>query len=468
MPDMTNITDTLPDGRTVTSLVSDHDHGGTHANTRFGLTHDTWHAESSSVPPGGAGPPIVITSIDPDTIEVGEDVTITVIGSGFIDDDLTFVWIGAYTFPWTFVSDTELTFDPSTYRFPGNRTVRVSHGDYGSRVFSNPLPLTVNPVPRPTITSTDPASVVEGVPTFIRVFGTNFKEDAFLFHVGTTQPPDSTRVSDTELTATITEPSVGDGFFQLQVQDGSGTWYSPTFNVAVTAPVLPPGPVLTSLDPTSAPTGAILNIKVTGTGFVDGAFARINGMARTTTFVSATEVTVEHIGTGMPQGPYDLVVVNPGTAESNALPFTVTPPPPVVQTIFPTTGQVGVLITLEVNGSGFNLALVPSIEINDVAVPTTSHSASLLTTDWTPPTEGIHYVRVRNTNGLSTGYAPFTATAPVQDDPSAYTIDYIKEWVDDHPDIADEVLTAETARGDDARTTLLSWLQGFIAHRDED
>ena len=63
MPDTTNITDTLPDGSTVTSNVGDHDHGALDASARFGATHDTWHAESSSVPPGGGGSPNSATGV---------------------------------------------------------------------------------------------------------------------------------------------------------------------------------------------------------------------------------------------------------------------------------------------------------------------------------------------------------------------------------------------------------------------
>lgn len=51
MADMTNITDTLLDGSTVTSLVDHHDHGGRDSSTRFGKTHTSWHRGSSSIPP---------------------------------------------------------------------------------------------------------------------------------------------------------------------------------------------------------------------------------------------------------------------------------------------------------------------------------------------------------------------------------------------------------------------------------
>jgi hypothetical protein len=44
----------------------------------------------------------------------------------------------------------------------------------------------------------------------------------------------------------------------------------------------------------------------------------------------------------------------------------------------------------------------------------------------------------------------------------------VQAWVDDHADWADEVLAAERARGGGARRTLIDWLEGFIAHRDEE
>ena len=51
-------------------------------------------------------------------------------------------------------------------------------------------------------------------------------------------------------------------------------------------------------------------------------------------------------------------------------------------------------------------------------------------------------------------------------DPGMFTVAEIQAWVDDHPDLADEVLASEQARPA-PRTTLVDWLQGFISHRDE-
>ena len=52
-------------------------------------------------------------------------------------------------------------------------------------------------------------------------------------------------------------------------------------------------------------------------------------------------------------------------------------------------------------------------------------------------------------------------------DPAAFRIPLLEAWVDSYPNLADEVLAAEQARGTRARRKLIRWLQGFIAHRDD-
>lgn len=50
--------------------------------------------------------------------------------------------------------------------------------------------------------------------------------------------------------------------------------------------------------------------------------------------------------------------------------------------------------------------------------------------------------------------------------PENFSIADIEAWVDGHPDMADEVLSHEEAAAS-PRSTLVSWLQGFISDRDE-
>ena len=56
----------------------------------------------------------------------------------------------------------------------------------------------------------------------------------------------------------------------------------------------------------------------------------------------------------------------------------------------------------------------------------------------------------------------------VLDDVTWYTIPQIQEWVDANDHLADEVRDLELARGANTRSTLITWLDGFIAARDEE
>ena len=89
-----------------------------------------------------------------------------------------------------------------------------------------------------------------------------------------------------------------------------------------------PVPTLTSLSPTSATAGgATFTLTVNGTGFVTGSVVRWNGVARTTTYVSGTQlrasIQAADIATA---GIFPVTVFNPtpGGGTSTAVQFTVT------------------------------------------------------------------------------------------------------------------------------------------------
>ena len=88
------------------------------------------------------------------------------------------------------------------------------------------------------------------------------------------------------------------------------------------------GPTLTALSPSSAPAGGPgFTLTVTGTNFVSGASVRWNGGNRTTTFVSASQLTAAIPAADIAvAGTAQVTVANPGGSLSNALPFTTTSP----------------------------------------------------------------------------------------------------------------------------------------------
>ncbi|MGZ5847546.1 MAG: galactose oxidase-like domain-containing protein [Ramlibacter sp.] len=129
----------------------------------------------------------------------------------------------------------------------------------------------------------------------------------------------------------ITAPASGNnappGHYMLFIVDGNGV---PSVGqiVQLSGTVQPPATAaasVTSLAPNSAIAGgAAFTLTVTGTGFVSGATVNWNGAARTTTFGSATRLSAQIPATDIAAaGTANVAVVNPGTAPSNAVPFTV-------------------------------------------------------------------------------------------------------------------------------------------------
>jgi hypothetical protein len=89
-------------------------------------------------------------------------------------------------------------------------------------------------------------------------------------------------------------------------------------------------PAITSLIPSSATAGgAPFTLTVSGSGFVPGSTVRWEGTARTTTFVSASQLTAAIPGSDIvTPGTASVTVTNPDAGGvSNSMMFTITPPP---------------------------------------------------------------------------------------------------------------------------------------------
>ena len=113
------------------------------------------------------------------------------------------------------------------------------------------------------------------------------------------------------------------GHYLLFILNGSGV---PSVGKIVQVGSGPAAPTLTSLSPSSAVAGGpAFTLTVNGSNFVSGAVVRWNGANRTTTFMSATQltaaITAADIAVG---GGASVTVQNPGGAASTALTFTIT------------------------------------------------------------------------------------------------------------------------------------------------
>ncbi|MGH9766924.1 MAG: choice-of-anchor V domain-containing protein, partial [Blastocatellia bacterium] len=94
---------------------------------------------------------------------------------------------------------------------------------------------------------------------------------------------------------------------------------------AVTQPVAQPAPTIANLNPNLATAGGpAFTLIVTGTSFVSGSIVRWNNSDRTTTVVSATQLSASIPATDIAvAGTANVTVVNPGNISSNASVFTI-------------------------------------------------------------------------------------------------------------------------------------------------
>jgi hypothetical protein len=93
-----------------------------------------------------------------------------------------------------------------------------------------------------------------------------------------------------------------------------------------------PVPSLTSLNPATTQAGGNdFILTVNGSNFMDGSVVQWNGSARTTTYISATQLSAQIKSADIAsQGSASITVFNPepGGGVSNSLTFTITPQPP--------------------------------------------------------------------------------------------------------------------------------------------
>ncbi len=181
---------------------------------------------------------------------------------------------------------------------------------------SAPQNVTANfSVVAPVITSLSPSSTTATGATFtLTVNGTGFVSGATVQWNGSALT--TTFVSSTQLTASVAASLIANtGSASITVvYPGGGT------SSAVTLPINPPTPVISSLNPTSATAaGAAFTLTVNGTGYLSGATVQWKGSALPTTFVSSTQLSASVSAPLIAStGNASITVVNPGGTTSNA------------------------------------------------------------------------------------------------------------------------------------------------------
>jgi hypothetical protein len=302
-----------------------------------------------------------ISSISPTSVVVGgPSLSLTVNGTGFATTSV--VRVNGSNRTTTFVSATRLTATilANDIATPGAQGITVfTPGPGGGTSSSVTLSITN---PAPTLTSIAPATLSAGGPAFtLTVTGSNLVSASAVQVNGS--PRATTLVSTTRLTATILSGDIAApgtlGITVFTPAPGGGTSSTLPFTVSAVNPV----PTLSTLAPSSALRGGpAFTLTVTGSGFVSRSTVRWNGSNRTTTFVSATQLTAAIPASDLvTAGTAQVTVVRLTSAgiggrTSNALPFTVTAGNrlPTLSTLAPSSAlQGGPALTFTVNGVDF-------------------------------------------------------------------------------------------------------------------
>ncbi len=220
-----------------------------------------------------------------------------------------------------------------------------------------------NPVP--FVNNVVPSSVAAGTAGFtLIVHGSNFVPGAMVNFNGSSRP--TTYISSNQVDASVFASDTSNtGSFSVNVTNpgpGGGTSNSVTFTVGNINGVAS----ISSLSPSSAAMGSSgFTLTVNGSGFVSGALVNVNGLARSTAYISSNQLTVPINAVDLVNsGSFNVTVTNPGAATSNALAFIVTgntptPTPnpnltPVISSILPSSAVVGSgAFTLTVLGGNF-------------------------------------------------------------------------------------------------------------------
>jgi hypothetical protein len=306
---------------------------------------------------GQAQPP-TLTSIVPDNGDQGASVPVTLTGTDFLPGSSVNVsGAGMLVANVMVVSSTEITatfmIDLNAVATSRNVTVSTSAG------VSNALPFTVNPGPSPVLNSVTPNGGSQADSVSVTLLGANFLPGFTTVDAGGVFVTSFTVVSSTQIDAVFDiPPALPPGNYNVTVTTPAATSNALPFNVTLLAP-----PTISSLLPNSGAAGSTLTVSIFGTGFLpfSGPTVNINAADVSVTswsVVSRTQVDATLvIGGNAVAGPRDVTVTTSG-GTSNPVPFNVVgapPPPPVLNTIGPSSGLIGdTLFNAVLTGANFD------------------------------------------------------------------------------------------------------------------
>ena len=353
-----------------------------------------------------------IDSVTPNVIPPGTPgVVLTVNGSGF-GPGANVLWNGSPLFV-TNNSTTQLTAMVSSALLTnlGAAAVVVQNAN---GVSSNPVTVIIGqPSTVPTLTSFSPSSATVGSGAFtLSVTGTNYTTSSAVLWNGSLLP--TTFITSTQLNATVPANLLTTATNANIAVNNPGTGTSNTLAFPI---VVPSGPAISSLNPTSvAPGGSSFLLTVNGSNFSTSSAVLWNGSLLATNYISPTQLMASvNASLITAAASVNITVSNPGNLTSNAQVFTVSAtPPPVLSSLSPSSAAPGgPSFTITVNGSNF--AANSAIVWNGSLLATTFVTGTQLTANVAASliaSAGTANVTVMTPSSGTSGALTFSIAAP--------------------------------------------------------
>lgn len=272
-----------------------------------------------------------VTALSPGTRPAGSGAfLLTVNGGNFVPASVV-RWNGTDRST-TYVSSTELRAQITANDIADAGVANVlviNPAPAGGSSGTIPFTVTAAANPAPVLSGLTPSSAIAGTPGFtLTVTGSNFVNGSVVRWNGS--PRSTTFVSSTELSAVITNADLAaSGSRSVTVYTaGPGGGESSAQTFAVNAPqATNPVPVLNQMSPNAAvPGSGATMLTVLGSGFTSESVVRWNGSARTTTYISSTELQTTLNSADLASARLAAVTVNtpaPGGGSSVPLTFFV-------------------------------------------------------------------------------------------------------------------------------------------------
>jgi hypothetical protein len=275
----------------------------------------------------------------------------------------------------------------------GPQSITASSAAAGT---SNFVLFTVNPPP-PTLTSVAPAAGVAASSVIVTLTGTHLTGSTINPPAGITAT--GVTVLDTQITATFAIAATATaGPASVTVTTPGGTSNAVSFNI------LPPSPTLSALAPTFGVTGTSVPAVFAGANLTGATLNLPAGITATAVTVTATQINATlAIPAAAPLGLQTITVTTP-SGTSNAVAFTLNPPPPTLVSVAPAVGNQGSNVPVTFTGTnlvaGTTLILPAGITTLGVPVVTpTSITATLVIA--ANATTGLQGISVTTAGGTS-------------------------------------------------------------------